>query len=56
MKGVAATDPQDAFTGPSDGTIFFHRLNEIFAAGRVKPALSAYQMTECHLVDANETD
>lgn len=53
---MAATDSQDPFAGSSDGAIFFDGLNKIFAASRVKTALSAYQMTECHLVDANQAD
>lgn len=55
-EGVAAADPPDTSQAPADGTVFFHRSNEIVAARRLETALAADDGAERPLVDANESD
>lgn len=56
VKGVASGNPLHPAPCPSNGPILPHSLNEIIAAGRLKPALTAYQRAERPLIDSCGTD
>ncbi len=53
---MAAADTQNSFGSSFYGTIFFDGLDKVFTASRVEPTLPANQMTECHLIDLDQTD
>ena len=53
VEWVTPEDPQHAFPSPPKRTVFFDRLNEVIAAGRMEATVPAKERADEQLIKSN---